>query len=336
VIAMRTPLLLSPLLPPLAGRKDEVPARLAFTLIELLVVIVIITILASLSLAGLAGARQRAKIDKTKSTIRKLHETLLPQYEGYASRRVPLPSSSGSRATIAQERLERLRTIALYEMPDSWLDTTPSAISATLSASTDIRGPVYGTTISGTIPAYAFTAKSKAYGAFRQAAQSAAPGKLSHTFRSSECLFLIATRGIDNASVLENFRGDEIGDVDADSAPEFIDGWGNPIAFIRWPTGFVSPLSQLQINNPNLAHDPWDPMRVEEPAFSLTPLVYSAGPDTEYGLVQLTKWTGESLLQIFQVTDDETNQRPGEPYNDPVSSGYYRDNITNHDLMSKR
>jgi prepilin-type N-terminal cleavage/methylation domain-containing protein len=318
------------------GLRTTVAQPAAFTLIELLVVVVILSVLASLSLAGLAGARQRAKVDKTKSTIRKLHETLLPQYDGYVSRRVPLPSSSGSRATIAQERLQRLRAIALYEMPDSWLDTTPSANSAILSASTVIPGPVFGTTISGTIPAYAFTAKSKAYGAFRQATQSTAPGKLSHTFRSSECLFLIATRGIDNASVLENFRGDEIGDVDADSAPEFIDGWGNPIAFIRWPTGFVSPLSQLQINNPNLAHDPWDPMRVEEPAFSLTPLVYSAGPDTEYGLVQLKKWPGESLLQIFQVTDGETNQRPGEPYNDPVTSGYYRDNITNHDLMSKR
>jgi prepilin-type N-terminal cleavage/methylation domain-containing protein len=318
------------------GLGTTVAQPAAFTLIELLVVFVILSVLASLSLAGLAGARQRAKIDKTKSTIRKLHETLLPQYDDYISRRVPLPSSSGSRATIAQERLERLRTIALYDMPDSWLDTTPSSNSATLSASTVIPGPVFGTTVSGTVPAYAFTAKSKAYGAFRQAAQSAAPGKLSHTFRSSECLFLIVTRGLDNASVLETFRGDEIGDVDKDSAPEFIDGWGNPIAFIRWPTGFVSPLTQLQINNPNLAHDPWDPMRVEEPAFSITPLVYSAGPDTEYGLVQLRKWTGESLLQIFQVTDDETNQRPGEPYNDSVSSGYYRDNITNHDLMSKR
>jgi prepilin-type N-terminal cleavage/methylation domain-containing protein len=319
-----------------SNRRASPPTKGAFTLIELLVVVVIISILSSLSLAGLAGARQRAKIDKTKSTIRKLHETLLPQYDGYVSRRVPLPSSSGSRATIAQERLERLRAIALYEMPDSWLDTTPSANSATLSASTVIPGPVYGTTISGTIPAYAFTAKSKAYGAFRQATQIAAAGKLSHTFRSSECLFLIVTRGIDNASPLENFRGDEIGDVDADSAPEFIDGWGNPIAFIRWPTGFVSPLSHLQINDPNLAHDPWDPMRVEEPAFSLTPLVYSAGPDTEYGLVQLNKWTGASLLQLFQVTNPDNNQRPGEPDNDPASSGYYRDNITNHDLMSKR
>jgi prepilin-type N-terminal cleavage/methylation domain-containing protein len=62
-------------------------SRGAFTLIELMVVIVILAILASLTLSGLNGARQRAKIDKTRSTIRKLHEIVIPIYESYVEKR---------------------------------------------------------------------------------------------------------------------------------------------------------------------------------------------------------------------------------------------------------
>ena len=61
----------------------------AFTLIELLVSLVILSILAGLSLSGLAASRQRSKIDKTRSTIRKLHEILMPQYESYLLRSIP-------------------------------------------------------------------------------------------------------------------------------------------------------------------------------------------------------------------------------------------------------
>ena len=64
--------------------------RRAFTLIELLVVFIIISILSSLMLAGLAGARQRAKTDKTKSTIRKIDSVIRPMFDSYRTRRVAL------------------------------------------------------------------------------------------------------------------------------------------------------------------------------------------------------------------------------------------------------
>jgi prepilin-type N-terminal cleavage/methylation domain-containing protein len=79
----------------------------AFTLIELLVVLVILSILGSLSLAGLNVGRQRAKRDKTISTIRKLDELIQGMYSDRLS----------TSATPAQTA--RLLT---YEMPDQWAD----------------------------------------------------------------------------------------------------------------------------------------------------------------------------------------------------------------------
>jgi prepilin-type N-terminal cleavage/methylation domain-containing protein len=128
---MHTPLLLSPRLPRLTGRKGDHPARLAFTLIELLVVVVIITVLASLSLAGLAGARQRAKIDKTRSTIRKIDAIIRPMYDSYRTRRVAV-ASSANRRTSATAQLAARRTLMLYEMPDTWSDV-PATSSALLT-----------------------------------------------------------------------------------------------------------------------------------------------------------------------------------------------------------
>jgi hypothetical protein len=39
---------------------------------------------------------------------------------------------------------------------------------------------------------------------------------------------------------LDFLREDEIGDLDGDGMPEILDAWGRPIAFLRWPAGFVA------------------------------------------------------------------------------------------------
>jgi len=294
-------------------RCRAVTATAAFTLIELLVVIVIISILSSLSLAGLAITRQRSKADKTRSTIRKLHEIIVPHYESFLRRRVPLP---GSAAAIPLERLNRIRTLTLYEMPDSLQDIAMTPTASTLDSG-------------NSIPSYAWTAVSRSYGAYRQSRALT----LNPQHRSAECLFAIVSRGQREPDVMTQFRNDEIGDTDADNAQEFLDGWGRPISFMRWPTGFVTPNSLIQVDDPVNRHDPFDPSRREAAAFALTPLVYSAGPDGEDGIVQLESWTGRSLPSLFSQTNTATPpQRPGSPTTGVTTS---RDNITNHDLNTR-
>ena len=82
------------------------------------------------------------------------------------------------------------------------------------------------------------------------------------------------------------FSKQDIGDTDEDGAPEFIDGWGNPIGWMRWPSGVVS---DLQPRNPDgtrpgeTDHDPFDPFRRDSPTVITPPLSsYPAGLRTVY------------------------------------------------------
>jgi hypothetical protein len=60
-------------------------------------------------------------------------------------------------------------------------------------------------------------------------------------FQGAECLYLIATLGIvDELGGREQFSDSSIADKDEDGFKEFIDGWGNPISFLRSAPGFPS------------------------------------------------------------------------------------------------
>ncbi len=239
---------------PTTSHTDRVSQRVCgFTLVELMVVLVIVALLASLTLAGLAGTRDRAKADKTRSTIRKLHEIVIPQYESYLTRRVP----SASSGPPGVSRLCALRLLMSLEMPDQWSDV-------------DVTG----------LPPWTATATVKRYAAFKAASIHSRP------YQDAECLAMIVTRGGFNSDAVESFRSDELGDIDKDGCPEFLDGWGKPIGFIRWPAGFDSP---FQPQDASANPDPFDPMRrsksivfpptVLQRDYGLTPLIFSGGAD---------------------------------------------------------
>ena len=419
--------------------------RTAFTLVELLVVVVVIGVLASLSLAGLAGARQRGKIDKTKSTIRKLNEIIVPQYESYITRRLtftltgsgvpvsgtgqafdfytgttssgtsyygprppslsaawPTVTAATARRALAQSRLQKLRTRLIHEMPDTWSDV---AFTGTRNPTTNLA------THMATITLMARTQTATAYASYLNAIyeDSNRDGSLGSedvnnngvldtgedlngnsvldygedvnrnglidplqgSFGSAECLYMICTRSGYEPTAMEQFRSDEVGDADKDMAPEFQDGWGNPIFFIRWAPGASSPLgrgtyginSPIQIGDPVRYHDPFDPQRVDAYGFSLTPLIVSGGPDGSPGLagsgnvstsawsalVQNVSGTNTSGTSLLSLTLSSVASSGSVAYNSagsgtltifglPLGTGTSvacLDNITNHDLTKK-
>ena len=65
-----------------------------------------------------------------------------------------------------------------------------------------------------------------------------------HSTESAELLYYILIKGDTLGparSVEDEFSSAEIADTDGDSFPEFIDSWGQPLQFYRWPTRLFDP-----------------------------------------------------------------------------------------------
>lgn len=248
---------------------------------------VILSIVTSLSAVGLAGIRTGAKVAKTRSTIRKLHEVVVPAYLQYLDRRVDdsmwiefeyeiersaLGIAAGSPRLAAWKRLVQRRGMMVHEMPDQWVDVRQPdypADPADPVRSTD--GPA-GTPV---IDRYLrhVDAMVDHTDPSRSTREQVLAG-LGRTAASAETLHLFVALGGFETDALEPFRDDEIGDVDGDGAPEFLDGFGRPIHFLRWAPGAAQALG-VQAGG-----DPFDPYRLGGTGtFPLTPLIVSAGPD---------------------------------------------------------
>ena len=48
----------------------------------------------------------------------------------------------------------------------------------------------------------------------------------------------MATSFVGGSPALEAIPSSNIGDTDNDGLREILDGWGNPLGFIRWPVGY--------------------------------------------------------------------------------------------------
>jgi hypothetical protein len=179
---------------------------------------------------------------------------------------------------------------------------------------------------------------------------------------SAEYLYLIVTLGDPDAR--DQFMDSEVGDADGDGWPEFIDGWGNPILFLRWAPGVSD--SDVQTVVATIAgttasmdatlaaaaaendHDPFDGRKVDPDAWRLIPLIYSAGPDGIYDIMRDSLYPSTDVTvqpswsDPFYFVDGATRNRSGLPVdsssNDSVTNPLtaangsldHYDNIHNH------
>jgi len=301
-----------------------------FTLVELIVAISIIGIMGSMVLYALLGAQNDAKVAKTRGTIQKINEILLQKWEEYRYKSInvqldpALTTPIGGVYPVTPREAARVkmvvqRDVMRMEMPDRITDLIYPPTHYTIehnSASGVVSSklpravpPGYGL-LYNTLRNQLTSLKSRGVASWSSFDLAILPpGPLpsggpvtaltsntvvqwDNAVQSSELLYLlVSTCNYSGSSALEYFKPSEVGDVDADGLLEFIDAWGNPVSWIRWPAGYPGDLVRYADS------DAMDPVKTDwryrtsggaiptdwQPR-TLVPLIISSGADGEYGV----------------------------------------------------
>jgi hypothetical protein len=273
-----------------------------------MITIMIISILAAAVLGVAAVAGETAREAKTRNIVARLHTLLMEQYGTYASRRIKFrrtslatgdgiekqiddryPTSPTLRNIARSEaRLYALRELMLMELPDRWSDVWLADLS------TSEGRPFYYGQRTELSDLYLRKLKRFKVSTNRNTNTTNTLAQLRQN-ESAECLFLVIMNACGDGESRTLFPESNIGDTDGDGAPEFIDGWGHPISFLRWAPGFDSDvqlsadkLYAMSAPEQTVAiagdHDPYDLFRVDSNAFRLVPLIYSNGRDETSGI----------------------------------------------------
>lgn len=129
--------------------------------------------------------------------------------------------------------------------------------------------------------------------------------------QGAECLYLImATSFVGGSPAIDAIPATNIADTDEDGLPEILDGWGQPLGFIRWPVGYFDLELSINTSVPDdfdlfrsdyaflfdedtaIAALPTDvnanvyspPGKTRPYTWSMRPLVFSYGPDGNPGI----------------------------------------------------
>jgi prepilin-type N-terminal cleavage/methylation domain-containing protein len=324
-------------------------SRRGFTLVELLIVILIISILAALVLGVAAVAGETARQSQSRQIVERLHTLLMEHYDSYKTRRVKLRpqieqginndkslSNAAARGNAtALARLYALRELVMMEVPDRWSDILLTDVPANPASGVtngvvsyvkypyfnDTQGLNNGRTELANVflRRYAsIAARTNTITGLPNTAQDITDNQ------GAECLYMIVTLACGDGEARSMFADKNIGDTDGDGAPEFLDGWGHPINFLRWAPGFDSqiqinanqflplPVSSAWKDAARIDHDPFDVFRVDEPAFRLVPLVFSGGRDETFGIRLVKQYVVMQGLQqtALNVVPNNTTKWP--------------------------
>jgi prepilin-type N-terminal cleavage/methylation domain-containing protein len=245
---------------------------------------------------------------------------------------------------IAAVRLAATRELMRLELPCRFSDFTSSKVGTTPANAAPVQTLLIPQPMNGTAPLANPGGLSEQYRQFFMANATT----FNQVYESAECLYMIIKFASQNELGQRSITDDPrlVGDVDGDGMPEIQDAFASgtftapppgspitqhnmPIKFIRWPAGFLSDLqpgptpAQYNSSNPTAEyaasrHDIFDPLRIDPRAFTLTPLVYSAGPNGTSGVIPGVF----DAYDVWETTDFGTQSQPFLPPCDP----YYTDN----------
>lgn len=282
--------------------------RPAFTLIELLVVTATVLVLVTLSAAAVSGARSSQRKSHTRVTISKINDILMSQWRTYPSQSVVLPTVAPFNDPTKWNKNNYKRWNRITgDMPANWQDVEVVASNNLFQ-----------------------TRAQKTYRQF----WSQNGTRLTDQYSDGECLFLTVMYGgfagcLDCAGLRagKDFRDTDGPDItgdgipDGDGCPEFIDAWGNPLGFVLWPAGLTTPDGNLFFSNGINSSD--------KLTYELRPLVFSAGPNGEYG-IDVGATSNLDKLEDCGLPSANTN------LGSVLNSFDAADNITNFDAEFRR
>jgi prepilin-type N-terminal cleavage/methylation domain-containing protein len=284
--------------------------RRAVTLVELLITMTIMAIISAAVLGTAAAAIESGREKKTQSQIAKIHTLLMEHYASYETRRIDVDprivqeidkwvaatvagssnpqqafreASTARGQMLADARLLGLRELMKKEMPDRQKDV--EHLTLILSQPPPLAQTYY-----------------RRFQQLQSAGESLSP---------AECLYLVVMNATGDGEARTLFAKQDIGDVDDDGAPEFVDGWGNSIGWIRWPAGVVS---DLQPKNPDGSrpgetdHDPFDLFRRDSPTVTNPPI--GSYPDKPAGQANVSfRTTYQTNMRSRMALASPTNSR---------------------------
>ncbi len=246
------------------------PHRSGFTLLELLMVIAIISVLMSLVFFAMNGLTENAKAEATKTTVNKASRLLEQRIEAFerafkGSRRDQYVKATVGLLTAVDGRFDhysrypekapqavvllahkaafrfefpqRMVELILTPSDDSNGNGLPNAVEEKI-AIPSARTALYLENLkNGVIPVEPTAAQIQALVDSRWARRTA------KTESSALLYYILTASGTFGSSPVDSdqFSSFEVADTDGDGLPEFIDAWGEPLRFYRWPTRLIDP-----------------------------------------------------------------------------------------------
>jgi prepilin-type N-terminal cleavage/methylation domain-containing protein len=252
-----------------------------FTLIELLIVMAIIALLSAALLVALTELQATSKKRRCQQQIKKIDQLIMQRWDEILNKPVPIRFNSLGptplKVNIHARKLQILiarRELMRLQMPDRITDITDNPV-------------VFPGGFRMPLPATTATFR-------RKATDNAALGNTwSPLNQGAECLYLILSVMQDrDSSAIDFFFPGEIGDTDNDGMLEILDGFNQPIGFLRWAPGISGPFSDIQKVTAADSPDATDMGAADyrlfdtnpsNDAFNLFPLIMSAGRDGLFG-----------------------------------------------------
>lgn len=199
----------------MAGREITTRRR-AFTLVELLVVMSVVVLLVSISFSALANSMSAARTRATQATLLKIH--------GLLQQRVEAMNRYLDRLNL-QPAIDKLKT-------DLGIANTGNALVYTILA----RKQIYQARFPQSFYEYDISDSAKSTGKYASShSRQTESAALLYWFLTKSEMFGIAP--VDAT----DFSTSEARDTDNDGLLEFVDSWGRPLRFYRWPTHLIRP-----------------------------------------------------------------------------------------------